>query len=60
MNVRNGTGREEMKFWGDVNDCYERGRRVVLIGDMIGRVASHEITGVVEKQDVGVNEKLKC
>ncbi len=61
VNVSNGRGRKEMrKFWGDVNEClkrFERERRIVLMGDMNGKVGSNEVTGVVGKWSVdGVNE----
>ncbi len=48
-----------MKFWNDENECFrrfEKGRRVVVIGDMNGRVENNEIAGVVGKWDLGVNE----
>ncbi len=52
-NVSNGRGKEEMrKFWNDVNEClrsFERGSRIVLMGDMNGRVGSNEVAGVVGK-----------
>ena len=51
VNVSNGKGREEMrKFWNDVDEClgrFERGSRIVLMGDMNGRVGRNEIAGVV-------------
>ena len=61
VNASSGKGREEMrKFWNDVNEClrsFERGSRIVLMGDMNGRVGSNEIAGVVGKWGVdGVNE----
>ena len=61
VNVVNGRGREEMrKFWNDVNEClrsFNRGTRIVLIGDMNGRVGSNEIAEVVGKWGVdGINE----
>ena len=47
VNVRNRKGKEEMRtFWNYVNECLaeiRRGRRIVLIGDMNGRVANKEI-----------------
>ncbi len=53
VNVSNGRGREEMrKFWDDVNEClnsFERGSRIVLMGDMNGKVGRNEVTGVVGK-----------
>ena len=53
VSVSNGRGREEMrKFCNDVNDCLrslERGSKIVLMGDMNGRVGSTEIAGVVGK-----------
>ena len=61
MNARSGKGREEMrKFWYNLNEClrrFERGRKIVLMGDMNGRVGSSEVAGVVGKWGVeGVNE----
>ena len=61
VNVSNGRGREEMrKFWNDVNEClrsFDTGSRIVLLGDMNGRVGSSEIAGLVGKWGVdGVNE----
>ena len=50
INERCGKGREVRKFWNDVNACMMkigRGSRIVLIGDMNGRVGSNEIPGVV-------------
>ena len=41
-----------MKFWNDVNVCLmdiERESRIMLIGDMNGRVDNNEIAGVVGK-----------
>ena len=44
VDVRNGKEREEMrKFWNDVNGClgnFERGSRIVLMGDMNGWVGN--------------------
>ncbi len=49
------------KFWNDINEClrsFERGSRIVLMGDMNGRVGSNRVAGVVGKWGVdGVNEK---
>ena len=61
VNARSGKGREEMrKFWYNLNEClrrFERGRKIVLMGDMNGRVGSSEVAGVVGKWGVeGVNE----
>ncbi len=48
------------KFWNDVNEClrsFERGSRIVLRGDMNGRVGRNEVAGVVEKWGMdGINE----
>ncbi len=48
------------KFWGDLGQLlkkFENVRRVFLLGDMIARVGSTEIGGVVGKYGVdGVNE----
>ncbi len=53
VNVSNGRGREEMrKFWDDVNEClkrFERGSRIVLMGDMNGKVGDSEAARVVGK-----------
>ena len=41
VNVRNGKGRDEMKFWNDVNECLieiRRGSRIALLVDMNGRL----------------------
>ena len=38
------------KLWNDVNECLMEigsGSRIVLIGDMNGRVGSSEVAGVV-------------
>ncbi len=61
VNSSNGRGKEEMrKFWNDVNEClrsFERGNRIVLMGDMNGRVGRNEIAGVVGKWGLdGINE----
>ena len=61
VNKRSGKGRAEMeKFWNDLNECLKKigkGRRVVLLGDMNGRVGNNEIGSVVGKWGVdGVNE----
>ncbi len=40
------------KFWIDVNEClrsFEMARRIVLMGDMNGKVGSNEVAGVVGK-----------
>ncbi len=51
------------KFWNDVNEClrsFERGSRIVLMGDMNGRAGSNRVAGVVEKWGVdGVNENTE-
>ncbi len=61
VNVGNGRGREMRKFWNDVNEClrsFEKGSRIVLMGDMNGRVGRNEVAGVAGKRSVdGVNEK---
>ncbi len=48
------------EFWDEVNDClrmFEEGRRIVVFGDMNGRVGKNELAGVVGKWGVeGVNE----
>ncbi len=48
------------KFWNDVNEClrrFEKGSRIVLIGDMYGRVGRNEIARVVGKWGAdGINE----
>ena len=60
-NVGNGREREEMrKFWNDVNEClmsFESESRIVLIGDINGRVGSNEIAGVVRKWGINENEE---
>ena len=41
-----------MRFWNDVNECLMEigsGSKLVLIGDMNGRVGNNEDTGVVKK-----------
>lgn len=47
-----GKGTEKiMKFWIDISDCLRKFRdirKVVLIGDMNGRVSNSEVTKVVE------------
>ncbi len=46
MNVKSGKGREKIReFWDEVNDClgmFEEGRRIVVFGDMNGRVGNTE------------------
>ncbi len=53
VNVKSGKGREEMREFGDeINDClgmFEKGRRMVVLGDMNGRVGNSELVGVVGK-----------
>ncbi len=53
MNVKSRKGREVMReFWDEVNDClgmFEEGRRIVVFGDMNGRVGNTELAGVVGK-----------
>ncbi len=48
------------EFWDEVNDClrmFEEGRRIVVFGDMNGRVGKNGLAGVVTKLEVGgVNE----
>ncbi len=48
------------EFWDEVNDClgmFEKGRRVVVFGDVNGKVGNSELAGVVGKWEVeGVNE----
>ncbi len=48
------------EFWDEVNEClgmFEIGRRIVVFGDMNGRVSNSELAGVVGKWGVeGVNE----
>ncbi len=61
VNVKNGKGREKKReFWDEVNDClgmFEEGRRMIVFGDMNGRVGNTELAGVVEKWGVeGVND----
>ncbi len=61
VNVKSGKGREEIReFWDEVNDClemFEEGRRIVVFGDMNGRVRNTELAGVLGKWGVeGVNE----
>ncbi len=37
-------------FWDEVNECigmFEKGRRIVMLGDMNGRVGNRELAGVV-------------
>ncbi len=42
VNVKSERGRENMKeFWDEVNECigmFEKGRRIVMLGDMNGKV----------------------
>ncbi len=59
--VSKGRGRKKMrKFWNDVNEClrsFERGSKIVLMGNMDGAGGSNEVAGVVGKWDVNeVNE----
>ncbi len=53
VNVKSGKGREEMReFKDEVNDClgmFEKGRRIVVIGDINRRVGNSELAGVVGK-----------
>ncbi len=61
VNVKSGKGREKMReFWDEVNEClemFEEGRRIVMFGDMNGRVGTSKLAGVVGKWGVDeVNE----
>ncbi len=62
MNVKSGKGRKEIReFWDMVNDClgmFEKVRRIVVFGDINGRVGNSELAGVVGKWGgvAGVNE----
>ena len=51
VNVINGIGKEEIgKFWNDMNKCFrsfERGSRMVLIGDINVSVGSNDTAGLV-------------
>ena len=52
VNVRSRKEREMRKFWSDVNECLTeigRGSRIVLIGDMNGKVGNNVVAGVVGK-----------
>ena len=53
VNAKSGKGKEEMtKFWNYVNECLmeiERGSRIVLIGNMNGRIGNKEMAEVVVK-----------
>ncbi len=43
------------EFWDEVNDCmrmFEKGRRILVFGDMNGRVGNSELAGVVGKWGV--------
>ncbi len=56
MNVKSGKGREVMReFWDEVNDClgiFEKGRRIVVFGDVNGRVKNSVLASVVGKWGV--------
>ncbi len=50
VNVKSGRGRKNMReFWDEVNECigmFEKRRRLVVLGDMNGRVGNRELAGV--------------
>ncbi|MCP5003018.1 MAG: hypothetical protein GY941_03575 [Planctomycetes bacterium] len=61
VNVKTKKGKGVMKkFWEEVSECigkFEKGRRVILMGDMNGKVGNKEVGGVVGRWGVeGVNE----
>ncbi|KAK4327054.1 hypothetical protein Pmani_002500 [Petrolisthes manimaculis] len=65
VNAQTKVGKEKMReFWNDLIDClriFESGRRIVMIGDMNGKVGNEKRGSVVGKWGVnGINENGEC